>query len=79
MFCTRVALVCVPLYKEDGSSPVSLQLLRGGIWDSMRCPCLYLCWVLGWGLYVWYYVGVNISFNMVVWNARPRRHMCINA
>ena len=35
MFCTRVAwvcLVCLLLCKEEGSSPVSLQLLRGGIW-----------------------------------------------
>ena len=48
--CTRVAwacLVCVLLCKEEGSSPVSLQLLRGGIWACMRCPCLCLCWVLG--------------------------------
>ena len=32
MFCTRVAwacLVCLLLCKEEGSSPVSLQLLRG--------------------------------------------------
>ena len=32
------------------SSPVSLQLLRGGIWACMRYPCLCLCWVLGYGL-----------------------------
>ena len=47
---TRVAwvcLVCSLLCKEEGSSPVSLQLLRGGIWACMRCPCLCLCWVLG--------------------------------
>ena len=33
-FCTRVAWVCwvcLLLCKEEGSSPVSLQLLRGGI------------------------------------------------
>ena len=51
--CTRIAwvgLVCLRLCKEEGSSPVSLQLLRGGIWACMRCPCLCLCWVLGWGL-----------------------------
>ena len=39
MFCTRVAwacLVCLLLCKEEGSSPVSLQLLRGGIWACMR-------------------------------------------
>ena len=50
VFCTRVAwacLVCLLLCKEEGSSPVSLQLLRGGIWACMRCPCLCLCWVLG--------------------------------
>ena len=42
-----VCLVCLQLCKEEGSSPVSLQLLRGGIWACMRCPCLCLCWVLG--------------------------------
>ena len=42
MFCM---LVCLLLCKEEGSSPVSLQLLRGGA--CMRCPCLCLCWVLG--------------------------------
>ena len=49
-FCTRfawVCLVCLLLSKEEGSSPVSLQLLIGGIWACMRCPCLCLCWVLG--------------------------------
>ena len=43
VFCTRVAwvcLVCLLLCKEEGSSPVSLQLLRGGIWTCMRYPCL---------------------------------------
>ena len=42
-----VCLVCLLLCKEEGSSPVPLQLLRGGIWAFMRCPCLCLCWVLG--------------------------------
>ena len=37
----------VLLFREEGSSPVSLQLLREGIWSCMRCPCLCLCWVLG--------------------------------
>ena len=46
--CTRA---CVCRRKEEGSSPVSLQLLRGGIWTCMMYPCLCLCWVLGWGLY----------------------------
>ena len=47
--CTRIAwvgLVCLRLCKEEGSSPVSLQLLRGRIWACIRCPCLCLCWVL---------------------------------
>ena len=51
VFSTRVAwvcLVCLLLGKEDGSSPVSLQLVRGGIWACMRCPCL--CRVLVYGL-----------------------------
>ena len=69
MFCTRVAwvcLVCLLLYKEEGSSPVSLQLLRGygpvrgslvcvfvGFWDRdyiSQLPC------------VRYYVFVKSSF-----------------
>ena len=48
--CTRVAwvcLVCLLLCKEESSSPVSFQLLRGGIWACMSCPCLCLYWVLG--------------------------------
>ena len=69
VFCTRVAwvcLVCLLLCKEEDSSPVSLQLLRGGLWTCMRYPCL--CWVFGMGTmfsqfpYVWYYVGVKSSF-----------------
>ena len=31
VFCTRVAWVCLLLCKAEGSFPVSLQLLRGGI------------------------------------------------
>ena len=58
--CSAVTVECCVLYpccmgvfgilllcKEEGSSPVSLQLLRGGIWVCMRCSCLCLCWVLG--------------------------------
>ena len=48
MFCICVAwvcLVCLLLCKEEGSSLVSLQLLRGGIWACMSCPCLCLCCV----------------------------------
>ena len=70
MFCTRVAWVCwvcLLLSNEEGSSPVCLQLLRGGIWACMKSPCLCLCWVLGGDYvsqlpYVWYYVGVKNSF-----------------
>ena len=43
-------VVCLRLCKEEGCSPVSLQLLRGRIWPCMRCPCLCVCLVLGWGL-----------------------------
>ena len=32
LFCTCVAWVCLLLYKEEDHSPVSLQLLRDGIW-----------------------------------------------
>ena len=46
MFCTRVAwacLVCLLLCKEEGSSPVSLQLLRGGIWACMSAlVCVFV-------------------------------------
>ena len=35
-----VCLVCLLLCKKEGSSPVFVQLLRGGIWACMRCPCL---------------------------------------
>ena len=45
-----VAWVCLLVCKEDGSSPLFLQLLRGGMWACMRCPCLCPCWDLGWGL-----------------------------
>ena len=55
-----VCLVCLLLCKEEGSSPVYLQLLGGGIWACMRCLCLCLCLVCV--RYVWYYVGVKCSF-----------------
>ena len=45
--CYMGVLVCLLLCMEEGSSPVSLQLLRGWIWACMRCPYLCLCWILG--------------------------------
>ena len=35
----------MPSLMPSGSSPVSLQLLRSGIWACMRYHCLCLCWV----------------------------------
>ena len=49
------SLVCLLVCREEGSSPVSLQLLRGGIWACMKYPCLCL-------VYVRYYVFVKSSF-----------------
>ena len=37
-----MCLVCLLLCKEEGSSPVSLQLLRGGIWVCMRYVCVFV-------------------------------------
>ena len=78
--CAWVCLVCLLLCKEEGSSPVSLQLLRGVIWACMRCPCL--CWVLGWGLCyptsicVVLCLVLRAVFNMLVRNASTRGPMC---
>ena len=92
VFCTRVAWVWLRLYKEDGSSPMSLQWPRGGIWTCMRCPCLCLCWVLGWGsmLANFHMCGINRSFqharevfNMLVrfstwsWGMRVQEGICV--
>ena len=71
MLCTRVAwvcLVCLLLCKEEGSSPVSLQLLRG--WDMGLYEVPLFVSLLGFGIgdyvsqipYVWYYVGVKSRF-----------------
>ena len=88
MFCACVAwvclvcLVCLRLCKEEGSSPMSLQLLRGGIWVFMRCPCLCLCWVLGMGTMLanCHMCGIMLVlravFNMLVRNASPRAPLC---
>ena len=48
--CCMVCLVCLLLCREECSSPAFLQLLRGGIWACMRCPCLGFYWVLGYRL-----------------------------
>ena len=65
VFCTRAAWVCLLLCKEDGSSPVSFQLLRGGIWAYVSQL-----------QYVMYYVVVKCSLNILVRNASPRGPMC---
>ena len=44
MFCTCAAWVCLLLCREEGSSPVSLQLLRGGIW---ACRSTRVCVFVG--------------------------------
>ena len=43
-----VWFVCGYVRKKDFLQ--CLQLLRGGLWACMRCPCLCLSCVLGWGL-----------------------------
>ena len=64
MFCTRGAWVCLLLYKEEGSSPVSAITERRnmglyvvyvfvGFWDGDYVSQLP---------YVWYYFGVKSSF-----------------
>ena len=82
MFCTRVAwvcLVCLRLCEDEGSSPVSLQLLRGGIWACMRFAYICLCWALEWGLML---ANLHISGIMLVLGAvfnmlaSPRGPMC---
>ena len=54
VLCIRVAwvwLICLLLCKEEGSSPVSLQILKGWMWTCMGYPCLCLCCDLGWELW----------------------------
>ena len=77
MFCTRIAwvcLVCLQLCQEECSSPVSLQLLRGGalvyvsvgFWDGdcvSQLPYLCIMFVL------------RAVFHMLVMNASPRMPM----
>ena len=74
-------MVCFQLCKEEGFSPLSMQLLRGGIWACMRA--LVYVFVGFWDgdyviqvPYVWYYVSVRAVFNILVRNASPRGSMC---
>ena len=81
MFCTRVAwvcLVCSLLCKEEGSYPVSLQFLRGGIWASMRSISL-LGFRMGTMLANFHIFSIMLVlrtvFNMLARNASPRGPM----
>ena len=63
--CITVTVECCVWYVFCYVSPVSLQLLRGGIWACMRS--LVYVFVGFWDYatqlpYVWYYVGVKRSF-----------------
>ena len=67
------------LCKEEGSSPLSLQLLRGGIWACMRSPCrvFYGFWdrdYVSQLTCVRYYV-LKAVLKILVRNASPRRPM----
>ena len=75
----RVWYVCC--YVRKKALLQCLQLLRGGIWACMRCPCLCLCWVLDRDYVsqlpcVRYYVFVRAVLNILVRNASPRGPMC---
>ena len=81
-FCTRVAwvcLVCLRLYKEESSSPVSSITERRdmGLYEVPLSMSL-LDFGMGTMLvpYAWYYVGIKSSFNMLVRNANARGPMC---
>ena len=70
VFCTRVAwvcLVCLLLYKEEGYSPVHLQLLRRGIYGAIVYVFVGFCDgdYVNQLPYVWYYVVVKSSFKHV--------------
>ena len=81
--CCMGVLACLLLCKEEGSSPVSLQLLRGGIWACMRCPCLCLCWSFEDRDYVSqlpcvrYYVFVKSSFKHTREGMRVQEGLCV--
>ena len=66
MFCTRVAwvcFVCLTLCKDKGDYVIT-ERRDMGLYEVIQLP------------YVWYYVGVKSSFNMLVRNASPRGPMC---
>ena len=73
------AIEHAPSVGLQGCSPVSLQLLSGGIWPCMRCPCQFLFW-MGTLLGNCHMCGIMLVlravFNMLVRNASPRGHMC---
>ena len=81
MFCTRVAwacLVCLLLCKEEGSSPVPLQLLRGGLWACIRAlVCVFVgFWDRDYVSQlpcVRYYVFVKSSFKHTREECEPKR------
>ena len=81
MPCTRVVwvcLVCLLLCKEEGSSPVSLQLLRGGIWVPLSVSLLGFG--IGTMLANFHVCGImfllRAVLNILVRNASPRGPMC---
>ena len=65
-------LVCLQLCKEAGSSPLSLQLLRGGIWACMRCPLSMS--LLGFGMWTmlanFHMCGIMLVLRAVFEHAR---------
>ena len=71
-FCTRVCMGVFGMFccyvRKKALLQCPLQLLRGGIWACMRCPCLCLCLGFGIGDYVSqlpcvrYYVFVKEQF-----------------
>ena len=67
-------MVCLLLCKEESSSPVSLQLLRLGIWACVRGALVYVFLGLLDSDYVsqhpnvWYYVVVESSFKHALEN-----------
>ena len=84
MFCTRVALVCLvclQLCKEEGSSPVSLQLLRRdmGLYE-MPLPVSLLGFGMGTMFANFHMCGIvfflRAVLNIPVRNASPRGPMC---